>query len=150
MHEEMGANYRPMEFSLSYEVQTDRKGILSVTNYGYYDLGGAHPSTTRQSRTFDMVNEKELALSDVVNGNNDERHTMVYDVFIKYFEENYEGSSAETAEKIDEEADNVKFYLTDDSLVLYFDVYQVGPYAMQYPTVEVSYSPGVFKLDRSN
>lgn len=66
MHEEMGANYRPMEFSLSYEVQTDRKGILSVTNYGYYDLGGAHPSTTRQSRTFDMVNEKELALSDVV------------------------------------------------------------------------------------
>ena len=149
MHEEMGANYRPMEFSLSYEVQTDRKGILSVTNYGYYDLGGAHPSTTRQSRTFDMVNEKELALSNVVNGNDDERHTMVYDVFIKYFEENYEGFSAETAEKIDEEADNVKFYLTDDSLVLYFDVYQVGPYAMQYPTVELSYSPGVFKLDWS-
>ena len=147
MHEEMGANYRPMEFSLSYEVQTDRKGILSVTNYGYYDLGGAHPSTTRQSRTFDVANEKELALSDVVNGNDDERHTKVYDVFIKYFEENYEGFSTETAEKIEEAADNVKFYLTDDSLVLYFDVYQVGPYAMQYPTVELSYSPEVFKLD---
>ena len=149
MLEEMGAGYRPMEFSLSYNVQTDRKNILSVTNYGYYDLGGAHPSTTRQSRTFDMANEKELALSDVVNGNEDERHTMVYDVFIKYFEENYEGFSQETAEKIDEEADNVKFYLTDDSLVLYFDVYQVGPYAMQYPTVTLSYSSGVFKLDRS-
>ena len=149
MLEEMGADYRPMEFSLSYEVQTDRKDILSVTNYGYYDLGGAHPSTTRQSRTFDMANEKELTLSDVVNGNEDERHTMVYDVFIKYFEENYEGFSAETAKTIDEEADNVKFYLTDDSIVLYFDVYQVGPYAMQYPTVELSYSPGVFKLDRS-
>ena len=147
---EMGKDaFRPFEYNLSYEVQTDRKGILSVTNYGYYDLGGAHPSTTRQSRTFDMVNEKELAISDVVNGNDDERHTMVYDVFIKYFEENYEGFSAETAEIIDEEADNVKFYLTDDSLVLYFDVYQVGPYAMQYPTVELSYSPGVFKLDWS-
>lgn len=146
MLEEMGADYRPMEFSLSYEVQTDRNDILSVTNYGYYDLGGAHPSTTRQSRTFDMANEKELALSDVVNGNEDERHTMVYDVFIKYFEENYEDFSAETAEIIDEEADNVKFYLTDDSLVLYFDVYQVGPYAMQYPTAKLSYSPGVFKL----
>ena len=150
MLEAMGSDYRPMELSLSYEVHTDRKDILSITNYGYYDLGGAHPSTTRQSRTFDMVNEKELALSDVVNGNEDERHTMVYDVFIKYFEENYEDFSKETAEKIDEEADNVKFYLTDDSLVLYFDVYQVGSYAMQYPTVEVSYSPGVFKLDRSN
>lgn len=63
-------------------------------------------------------------------------------------EENYKGFSAETAEKIDEEEDNVKFYLTDDSLVLYFDVYQVGPYAMQHPTFEIYYSPGVFKLDR--
>ena len=150
MLEAMGSDYRPMELSLSYEVHTDRKDILSITNYGYYDLGGAHPSTTRQSRNFDTANEKELALSDVVNGNEDERHTMVYDVFIKYFEENYEDFSKETAEKIDEEADNVKFYLTDNSLVLYFDVYQVGSYAMQYPTVEVSYSPGVFKLDRSN
>lgn len=137
MLEGMGADYRPMELSLSYKVHTDRNDILSVTNYGYYGLGGAHPSTTRQSRTFDMANEKELALSDVVNGNEDERHTMVYDVFIKYFEENYEEFPPEIAEKIDEEADNVKFYLTDDSLVLYFDVYQVGPYAMQYPTVEL-------------
>lgn len=141
--------FRPFEFNLSYDVHTNKNGILSITYYGYYDLGGAHPSTTRQSRTFDMANEKELALSDVVNGNEDERHTMVYDVFIKYFEENYEGFSAETAKTIDEEADNVKFYLTDDSIVLYFEVYQVGPYAMQYPTVELSYSPGVFKLDRS-
>ena len=76
-------------------------------------------------------------------------HQIIYDVFVKYFEENYEGFSQETAELIDDEADNVKFYLTDDSLVLYFDVYQVGPYAMQYPTVELSYSPGVFKLDWS-
>ena len=30
MLEEMGADYRPMEFSLSYEVQTDRKNILSI------------------------------------------------------------------------------------------------------------------------
>ena len=147
--EERGSDYYPMEFYLSYEVQTDSGDILSVTNYGFYNLGGAHPNTTRQSRTFDMAKEKELELSDVVNGDEDQRHTMVYDVFVKFFEENYEGFSKETAELIDDEADNVKFYLTDDSLVLYFDVYQVGSYAMQYPTVELSYSPGVFKIDHS-
>lgn len=96
-----------------------------------------------------MSNEKELALSDVVNGDGDQRHTMVYDVFVKYFEENYEGFPQETAELIDDEADNVKFYLTDDALILYFDVYQIGSYAMQYPTVELSYTSGVFKLDWS-
>lgn len=149
MLEEMGSDYLPMELSLSYEVHADRKDILSITNYCYYGLGGAHPNTTRQSRTFDTAKEMELAFSDIVNGNEDERHTMVYDVFIKYFEENYEGFSKEMAEVIDEEADNVKFYLTDDSLVLYFDVYQVSSYAMQYPTVELSYTPGVFKIDWS-
>ena len=30
-----------------------------------------------------MAKEKELALCDVVNGNEDERRTMVYDVYIK-------------------------------------------------------------------
>ena len=150
MLEARGLDYHPMEFNLSYGVQTDRKNILSVTNYGFYDLGGAHPTTTRESRTFDMANDKELALSDVVEGNDDERHTMVYDVFVKFFEENYEGFSKETAELIDDEADNVKFYLTDNSLVLYFDLYQVASYAMQYPTVELEYSEGLFKLDLSD
>ena len=147
--EAKGSDYYPMEFELSYEVQADRRDILSVTNYCYYNLGGAHPNTERQSRTFDMANKKELALSDIVKGNDDERHTMVYDVFIKQFEENYEGLTEEIAKNIDEEADNVKFYLTDDALVLYFDVYQVGPYVLQYPTVELSYTEGVFKIDWS-
>ena len=148
LYEEMGADsYRAWEFNLSYEVNTDRKNILSVTNYEFYDMGGAHPNSARISRTFDLENKKELALSDVVNGNEDERNTMVYDVFVKYFEENYEGFSAETASQISSEAENVKFCLTDDSLVLYFDVYQIGPYAMGYPTVTLPYSEGVFKLD---
>ena len=147
--EQKGEYYSPIVYELSYEVQADRLDILSITNYCYYNLGGAHPNTTRQSRTFDMKNEKELALSDVVNGNDDERHTMVYDVFIKYFEETYEGFNAEMAKQIDEEADNVHFYLTDDALVLYFDVYQVAPYVLQYPTVKLEYTEGVFKIDWS-
>ena len=141
--------FRPFEFNLSYDVHTDKNGILSVTNYEYYNLGGAHPNTERASRTFDLKNAKELALSDVVNGDADEIHTMVYDVFVKYFEENNENFSSETASELDKECDNVKFYLTDDAMVLYFDVYQVTPYAAGYPTVELKYSEGVFKIDLS-
>ena len=148
--EQKGADYNPMEYDLSYEVHTDRRDIISITNYCYYYLGGAHPNTTRQSTTFDTANEKELVLSDIVNGNDDERHTMVYDVFVKHLEETYENFSAEMAGNIADETDNVKFYLTDDYLVLYFDVYQVGPYVIGYPTVELSYTPGVFKIDWSN
>lgn len=51
--------------SVFIEVHTDRNDILSIS---YYDLGCAHPIITRQSRTFDTADEKELALYDVVNG----------------------------------------------------------------------------------
>lgn len=150
LREEMGEdNYHPMEFILSYDVHADRKNILSVTNYMFYYTGGAHPNSARVSRTFDMANEKELALSDVVNGDESERRTMIYDVFVNYMAEIYEGFSAETAKVIDEEIENVKFYLTDNGLVLYFDVYSIGPYAMGYPTVELEYTEGVFKIDWS-
>ena len=147
---EMGKDkFRPFEFNLSYDVHTDKNGILSVTNYEYYDLGGAHPNTERSSKTFDLKNAKELALSDVVKGDADEIHTMVYDVFVKYFEENSEGFSTEAASELDKECDNVKFYVTDSTIVLYFDVYQVSSYAEGYPTVELQYSEGVFKIDLS-
>ncbi len=147
---EMGKDkFRPFEFNLSYDVHTDKNGILSVTNYEYYDLGGAHPNTERSSKTFDLKNAKELALSDVVKGDADEIHTMVYDVFVKYFEENSKDFSTEAASELDKECDNVKFYVTDNTIVLYFDVYQVSSYAEGYPTVELQYSEGVFKIDLS-
>lgn len=148
--EAMGKDkFRPFEFNLSYDVHTDKNDLLSVTNYEYYDLGGAHPNTERASRTFDLKNAKELVLSDVVKGDADEIHTMVYDVFVSYFEENSEDFSAEAASELDKECDNVKFYVTDNTIVLYFDVYQVSAYAAGYPTVELKYNEGTFKIDLS-
>lgn len=149
LSEQMGKDFRPFEYNLSYDVHTDKNGILSVTNYEYYDLGGAHPNTERSSKTFDLKIAKEMVLSDVVKGDADEIHTMVYDVFVQYFELNNLDFSAEAASELDKECDNVKFYVTDNTIVLYFDVYQVSSYAAGYPTVELKYNDGVFKIDLS-
>lgn len=149
LSEQKGKDFIPFEYNLSYDVHTDKNGILSLTNYEYYDLGGAHPSTEKSSKIFDLKNAKELVLSDVVKGDADEIHTMVYDVFVQYFEQNNMDFSAEAASELDKECDNVKFYVTDNTIVLYFDVYQVSSYAAGYPTVELEYSDGVFKIDLS-
>lgn len=140
-------DYRPLELELAYVVNTDRKGILSITNHEYYDLGGAHPNTARISRTFDLNHNKELTVADILKGNYAERHRMIYDRFVKQFKESYYDFSQETANVIRDEIKNVKFYLTDDTLVLYFDVYQVASYAAQYPTVVIPYAKDLFKLD---
>lgn len=143
------SNFLPYEFNLSYKINTDRKGIISITNYMYYNTGGAHPNSERVSRTFDLNNKKELVLSDIVNGDNNQISEMVYDAFVTQMKNNYDGFDDEITESIRKETENVKYYLTDDKLVLYFDVYQVGPYAMGYPSVEFQYSKDLFKIDWS-
>lgn len=145
-----GERFAPFEFNLSYEINADRKDILSITNYMFYDLKGVHPSTERQSMTFDLKNEKELELSDIIIGNEKKRLEIINNAFADYLKSGEAELFEETSERIKKEAKNVKFYMTDKALKLYFDVYQVGSYAMQYPTAEIGYSKDIFKFDWSD
>lgn len=75
---------------------------------------------------------------------------MAYDVFVKYLEEKYTDLSPELASQIDKATENTKFYLTDNSLVLYFDMNQLDLLIDYIPTVEIKYNEGLFKIDLSD
>lgn len=75
---------------------------------------------------------------------------MIYDVFVKHFEESYENFSADLASQIGKATENTKFYLTDNSLVLYFDMNQLDLPIDYIPTVELKYNEDVFKIDLSD
>ena len=81
-------NYLPMVFCLSFEVNTNRKDILSVTTYDYSDANGAHPNETCSSKTLDLKNYKALALTDVLNGDQKEIDETVTEIFTKWKTEN--------------------------------------------------------------
>ena len=51
---------------------------------------------------------------------------------------------------LESEIKNVKFYLKEGVLMLYFDVEQVGPYALGEPIVEVPYDESIFLIDIGN
>ena len=145
--------FMPMEFSLTYDVNTDRKDILSITLFDYTYTGGAHPNSVKLSRTFDMKNGKELALTDVLEGTEEEVYKAVTDAFDKYIDDmDFSDDEAERIRnEIEQAKKNVDFYLTDDSLVLYFQVYEVAPYVVQYPTAVIPYegNENMFKIDLS-
>ena len=148
--EARGERTAPLEFELTYEVNTDRKDILSVTEHRYLDTQGAHPNTERESHTFDLAAKKELNIGDVLNGNSEEIKSLVCDRFEKWFAENWEGElTEEQIRTIKDESDNVKFCLTDTGALLYFDVYQIAPYAMGYPEAEIN-DAALLKTDMSD
>lgn len=142
-------SFYPFEFKLTYTVDTDRKEMLSLTNHYAENIGDSQ-KYRRASAVYNTENGEKIALSDIVNGDDDERHTMVYDVFIKHFEEKGTELSAELASQIDKATENTKFYLTDNSLVLYFDMNQLDLQLDYIPTVELKYNEGLFKIDLSD
>ena len=145
----MGDNFRPMEVSLSYEVMLNRNNMISIrmTNYAYFN--GAHPSTTYRSRTFQMILEKELSLADVLDTDYDKACEIVSGAFGDYLKEI--DDYGDIALNIKNKASNVSWYLTDDALMLYFNQYEVGPYAIGAPEAKIPYTgpSGTVKIDLS-
>lgn len=149
--DEMGeSKYPEMTFLLTYEVNYDKNNILSITNNYYEYTGGAHGIRMMVSENYNVADGSKLALTDVLIGEMDELEIGIYDSFVKLFEETAgDNFVAEWAAQIENEAGNVKFYIKDGGIVLYFDVYQVAPYAYGIPKVEFKYNENAFKLDLS-
>lgn len=144
LYEEMGLGFSPMEFTLSYEVNTNRNGIISITNFDYENTNGAHPSHSKTSRTFNMNDEKELQLIDVLVGEEEGYEMTIYSTFLDYLEKNDPSMDAETADNLGEKLNDVHWYLTDNSLVMYYNPYEIAPYAVGTPTVELK--PETFSM----
>ena len=142
-------SFYPFEFKLTYTIDTDRNGLFSLTNHYSENIGDSQ-EYRRESAVYNTETGEKLTLSDIVSGDDDERHTMAYDVFVKYFEEKYTDLSPELASQIDKATENTKFYLTDNSLVLYFDMNQLDLLIDYIPTVELKYNEGLFKIDLSD
>lgn len=137
LYQEIGKNdYRPMEFTLSYEVNTNRKNRVSITTYAYENTNGAHPNTARDSKTYDLKDGKQIHLTDVLGTTQDNVNKTVYDAFYAYLEKNMDSVTSEDVENLNKELEHVQFYLSDNSLVMYYNPYDIAPYALGCPTVE--------------
>lgn len=120
----------PFENYMSYTVTRNTKGIFSVTIEESFYSGGAHPYGDRISLTYDTETGKELKLTDILKKSQEETDAFV----IEKFYEEYAGFELWDLE---EEAPDVSYCINDDNLVLYFQQYQIGPYAMGFPEVEI-------------
>ena len=143
----MGKNYSPMVFTRSFEVGLNQNNLLSITELDYANTGGAHPNTLRTSRTFNLAENKELTLSEVLGKNAADTDSFVKEKFDAYVKETI-GEYIDYYEEYSEEMlSAVNFRLTEDALVLYYNPYDILPYAAGVPTVEVPYTDTAVKLD---
>ncbi len=108
----------------------------------YFDLyqftGGAHGTTVRTSDTWDVSRARTLPLSAVFPGNPGYREELIGEIQRQIAQERdfyFENAEALARESFDEES----YYLTDDALVIYYQQYDIAPYAFGIPEFSIPY-----------
>ncbi len=140
-------SFSPFCFALTFDVNTNRNGIVSLTTHEYINANGPHPTELLESHTYDISNRQELKLTDILGTEQDNVDITVYDSFIQYLEQTNPNLTAEDTKQLEEELQNVHWYLTDSSLILYFNQEQIGVYAIGRPWHELKRTENDSKLN---
>ncbi len=116
-----------------FEIKNNQRGILSLTLSNYAFSGGAHGMTIMKSLTFNVETGEEYSLSQLFKpGSN----------YVKVLSELIKVQIKERDIPVIEEFCAIKpnqdFYIADKILVLYFQLYELVPYAYGFPQFPIS------------
>lgn len=117
----------PYQAVAKYKVGRNDERVLSLYIDYYQFTGGAHGITTRKAYSLDIDSGKILSIKDLFKTDykydeaiNSEIRKQIETDKDKYFsgKEGFNGIS-----------ENQNYYLVDDSIVIYFQQYEIAPYA---------------------
>lgn len=128
----------PYEVYSTYNITSDKNSFVSFYDDYYEYLGGAHGLTSRTSYTIDKNKEELLNLKDLFASgynyadiiNNEIREQ------IKKNPQDYFDSGSEFKGI----GENQSFYIDDDNLVIYYQLYEIAPYVKGIPEFKIPLS----------
>lgn len=128
---------------VTYSVMRADAQVISLESLDSSYLGGAHGNYYYEGTTFDTMTGEELKIQDIVTDMPSFRRQATKDID-KYLQENYSDGLFEdyqdTVEQIWEGEDGFNWYLNKSGIMVIFNPYAVGPYAMGSVTVPLPYS----------
>ncbi|MDF2904832.1 MAG: hypothetical protein K0R34_153 [Herbinix sp.] len=136
---------RQFEAFVDYVVTYNKNCILSLYFDQYEYAGGAHGLTLRYSDTWDLNKSRRMELADFFPHRNNYKEFLIQTIDKQIAEGLASGNGMffEDYEKLVRE--NLKmnsFYLSTEGLVIYFQHYDIAPYAAGIPTFVIPYGPG--------
>jgi Protein of unknown function (DUF3298)/Deacetylase PdaC len=116
-----------------YEIKNNQRDVLSLSLNNYvYHYHAAHGMTVIKSLTFDLQKGKQVALKDLFKPGSD---------YVKRISDlvNVQIREREIPLIIDFKAiKQDHFYIADKALVIYFQLYELAPYAYGFPMFPIS------------
>ncbi|MCC3374708.1 DUF3298 and DUF4163 domain-containing protein [Cohnella sp. REN36] len=121
------------EMDGTFEIKTNQRGVLSLSLLNYAFTGGAHGNTLQKSLTFDGDTGRSYKLGELFKPGSDykKRLNAIIRAQIK-------ARKLPLLEKYPGITDDQDFYVADKSLVIYFPLYAIVPYAWGFPYFPIS------------
>lgn len=118
----------------SYEIKNNQREVLSLSlaNNAYH-FHAAHPMTYIKALTFDLKGEKKCILKDFFKPGSDYIGRISELIKLQIKERDIFLISDFTAIKPDQD-----FYVADKALVIFFQLYDITPYAFGFPMFPIS------------
>lgn len=131
--EQTDYNENPItEVTGRYYIRTNERGILSISIEIYWFSGGAHGMTVLKSVTFDVATGRIYRLQDLFKENAD---------YVKRLSEIIKRQIRERDIPVIVDFTSIKpdqdFYIENGTLVIYFQLYELAPYAYGFPTFRI-------------
>jgi len=117
-----------------YEIKTNEKGVLSLS-IGNYTIAypAAHGLTIIKSLTFDISTGKEYRLEELFKPGSDYVGTLS-----KIIERQIKEREIPILGEFKGIRPNQDYYIADKALVIYFQLYEITPYAFGFPMFPIS------------
>lgn len=126
------------ELSFSDIILTDDYASIMFQHYAYD--GGAHGNYTSLPFNYSFKDEKMIGIKDVLGGSQERLETLSQKVRA-YLEERNDVFEGAVAEVSGPQWDNFStFFLTEDSIIIMYQRYEVAPYASGIVSIEVPFS----------
>lgn len=121
------------EITGGFEIKNNQRNIVSLTNSHYSYSGGAHGMTILRSLTMDVKTGQFYQLKDLFKPNADyvQRINRIIERQIKE-------RDLPLIEKFNGIHPNQFYYIADKALVIYFQLYDLVPYAWGFPFFVIS------------
>ena len=123
---------------IGYKTVYNKDGLVSIKFETEAYTGGAHPSHTIWTKNFTIPDKKEITYEDVILNDSMletlsqysldhfQKQNLEYDLFLEGLEAKKENFSV--------------FNLTDESMIIYFNEYQIAPYVAGNFELAIPYS----------
>ena len=122
---------QPYVYNVDFSVKKNSDNMLSILITYYQHSGGAHGFYEHKSYNIYTEDGKNLNLNDLFKENSDYKN-VINEIIREKIKDSKEGIYNFKSIK-----DNQKFYIEDDKIVIYFDLYEIAPFAAGIPEFRI-------------